>query len=277
MTAINTLLISLLAIAAALPVTAQDAEAEASIADAGPTIDYAVLVSGINGAPEEQQRKDRALLQLERALLSMGVPDQNIVVLADAQSLVATRDHDASAQNIEQAIQGLAQGASSDSTVLFYYAGQTNVVGEVVRLNLRGPDVTHSQLVDWLDTVQAQRFLMVFDCPCAGVFIEPLTGPGRIILCAARVDQPYSTRFSDFFVPAWTSLVADANSDGRVSLLEAFRYASEQVDALYDEADLRKTEIPLLEDNGDGTPSQRPWAFVSDAQDGAAAAEFVVR
>lgn len=259
----------------ALSAVAQDLDAPSAAHRDGPVFDYAVLLSGLNGAPEEQQRKSRALLQLERALRTAGVPDQNIVILADAPSLVAGLK--ATAENLEQAIEALAERATPDSTVLFFFAGQTNIVNDIVRVNLPGHDVTHLELAQWLNKVRAGRFLLVFDCPCAGVFTEPLTGPGRIILCAARADQPYSTRFSDFFLPAWTSPVADYDNDGLVSVLEAFQYASLQIEALYDQSDLRKTEIPLLEDNGDGVPSQRPWAFVSDAQDGEASRRLFVR
>ena len=37
---------------------------------------------------------------------------------------------------------------------------------------------------------------------------------------------------------------------------------------------LLKTETPLLEDNGDGVASDKPWRFKQDKTDGAAASKF---
>ena len=94
-----------------------------------------------------------------------------------------------------------------------------------MRINLPGPDVTHEELGAWLDRIDASESLVILDCPQAGFAIKRLTSPTRIVICAARSDQPYATRFSDFFVPALTEPASDGNQDGMVSLLEAFQYA----------------------------------------------------
>jgi hypothetical protein len=67
---------------------------------------------------------------------------------------------------------------------------------------------------------------------------------------------------------------SDTDSDGKISLLEAFTFASKQLDDWYFEQLFLKTETPVLEDNADGFPSQRPWRYKRDNVDGRKASIF---
>ncbi|HJO37771.1 MAG: hypothetical protein QGG24_06555 [Vicinamibacterales bacterium] len=51
---------------------------------------------------------------------------------------------------------------------------------------------------------------------------------------------------------------ADANKDGRTSLLEAFEYARREVARVYEQDGLLLTEHAMLDDNGDGEGSDEP-------------------
>ncbi|MGH7654353.1 MAG: hypothetical protein ACREN6_06785, partial [Gemmatimonadaceae bacterium] len=53
-----------------------------------------------------------------------------------------------------------------------------------------------------------------------------------------------------YFVEAFAKDGADADKDGRVSLLEAFRYAALETKRFYDNASLLQTEHPQLADGG---------------------------
>ena len=64
--------------------------------------------------------------------------------------------------------------------------------------------------------------------------------------------QEFETVFGEFFVKAFTEAAADADKNGRVSMLEAFTYASAGVRRWFDEHNQLPTERPLLDDDGDG-------------------------
>ncbi len=68
---------------------------------------------------------------------------------------------------------------------------------------------------------------------------------------------------------------SDGNQDGVVSLLEAFQYACQEIDRVYREQDLLKSESAVLEDDGDGIPSQQPWRFQETGNDGARASKWM--
>ena len=61
--------------------------------------------------------------------------------------------------------------------------------------------------------------------------------------------------FPRFFVEAFAADVADLDKDGRISVLEAYNYASREVKRFYEDEGRMLTETSQLEDNGDGVPS----------------------
>ena len=58
--------------------------------------------------------------------------------------------------------------------------------------------------------------------------------------------------FPEFFIKAFDDAAADLDKNGRVSVLEAFSYASAGVRRWYDQRGQLPTERPLLDDDGDG-------------------------
>jgi len=236
---------------------------------------YALIVGGINKDPEQQQAKDRAIIKLRKMLGGEGnVPADHVRVLVDSSSLVSDPSGPSTAENLRKEIDRLAKALTTSDTFIFYYVGQANVVGGTLRVNLPGPDVTQDELASLIAQVPASRQLIVVDCPGAGLAAAALAKLDRIVICGSRSDQHYSTRFSEFFVPALGDAEADVNADGRISIVEALRLAAERLDRLYREQDLLKTETPLLEDDGDAVPSEQPWLFPENKKDGRRASEF---
>ena len=236
---------------------------------------YVLIVSGINKDPEEQQSKDRAVIKLRKFFeKNKKVQSGWLKVMVCESSFAKKGSEISTAANIEKMLSSFAKQVGESDRFIFYYVGQANVVVDKLRINLPGSDITSEELGGWIKQIKASSVLVVLDCPGAGMAIKHLNGPGRIIVCGSRSDQLYSTRFSDYFVPAIDNITSDTDGDLRVSLLEAFTSASMQIDDLYREGDLLKTETPILEDNGDGVPSQQPWRYEKDKNDGATASKF---
>ena len=236
---------------------------------------HVLVVEGVNKDPEEIQSKEKSAIGLQRIFLKESSSAHSALsLLVPPNSFVRDASGESNRSNLEKSIQEVAGRIEPGEAFLFYYVGQANIVGKDLRLNLPGPDVTHHELAEWLGQVEAATKLIVLDCPGAGMAAEALADPKNILILSARVDQPYSPRFSEFFVPALTNPEADADDDGRVSLLEAFRLASERIDEMFREQDLMKTETALLEDDGDGVPSRQPWKRDAEKKDGARAERF---
>jgi len=236
---------------------------------------YVMIVGGINKDPEQRQAADKAVMVLRKMLLDDGgVAAERLKVLVDITSFARKNAQVSNGENIRNTISEMAKAVKANDRFIFYYVGQANIVNSVLRLNLPGKDMTHIELVGELKKIKPAQMLIVLDCPGAGLAVKPLTVKNRIIVCAARSDQPYSPRFSEYFLPALVDEAADTDLDEKVSLLEAFTLASKNIHELYEKQELLKTETPLLEDDGDGIPSQQPWQYKIDKNDGLKASKF---
>jgi hypothetical protein len=146
--------------------------------------------------------------------------------------------------------------------------------GREAKFNLRGPDVSATELASWLKPFE--RPLAVINCTSSsGPFMNKLAGPGRIVITATRSGSELNyARFGDYFSASIADLAADLDKDGQTSLLEAYLAASHRTEEFYKQEARLATEHALLDDNGDGLGTPAAWfegiRAVKRAKDGAA-------
>jgi hypothetical protein len=218
---------------------------------------FAVVVGGISKDANDRAAQDKTLADLQKYLSTR------------AKSVQAA----STASSVKDAFDKLAAAAGPQDRLVFWYVGQANAVGGKLRFNLPGPDITHEDLAALLARIKAGTILVVLDCPNAAMAVKMLSSPGRVIVCASTQDQSYGTQFSRHFVPALLASESDADKDGRVSILEAFAAAARRIEQWYRDKQILPTETPCLDDNGDGTASERPWSRAESA-DGVVASKL---
>jgi hypothetical protein len=131
--------------------------------------------------------------------------------------------------------------------------------GKEARFNLRGPDVSATELTTWLQPFR--RPLALIDTSSSSApFLNKLSATNRVIITATRSGNEQNiTRFGQYFAEAITSPDADLDKDGQVSLLEAFLIASRRTSEFYKVEGRIATEHALIDDNGDGLGTQADW------------------
>ena len=131
--------------------------------------------------------------------------------------------------------------------------------GKSAKFNFRGPDADVETFVRWLN--RFERPLAFIQCASAsGPFLKALSGPNRVVMTATQSGFEYNfARFGDFLSQAILEPEADLDKDQQVSLLEAYLFASKQVNAYYEQAGRLATEHALLDDNGDGLGTPADW------------------
>ena len=89
----------------------------------------------------------------------------------------------------------------------------------------------------------------------SGDFVPVLSGPGRVVVTATRsaVEKNESV-FAGLFAQALASDLADADKDGRVSVLEAFRFTTREVAKVYESSGRMQTEHAQLSDSTPSAP-----------------------
>ncbi len=263
---------AMIAIILAVTATGIDASSAEST-ESGDT--HALIVTGINKNLKDRQTKDKAVLDLCAFLLdSASIKSDHLATLANSRAMVDKDSQVATAGNVKARIDAISDVVKAGDRFIFYYVGQANIADGKLRINLPGADITHEQLAQWLSRIKASSVLIVLDCPGAGLAVKALAGKDRIVIAGCTAEQPYSTRFSEYFVPALADTQSDADEDGRVSLLEAFTAASKKLDDFYRGMGLLRTETALLEDDADGKASDQPWKHELNRSDGLAASRF---
>jgi hypothetical protein len=212
---------------------------------------YAVVVTGASGGPayaEKYDRWRRAFVTILRD--QFAYPDDHIVVLAEQEApgvRPADRDH------VRAALADLAGRVAEDDVVMIVLVGHgTAFVGEAPKFNLVGPDLSSAE---WARLVAPIRGRLVFVNTTAGSypFLRDLAAKGRIVVTATdATSQQFETSFPEFFLGAFGESGADGDKNGRVSIWEAFRYASARVSARFTEQGRLATERALLDDTGAG-------------------------
>ncbi len=175
-------------------------------------------------------------------------------------------------ENMAGALTRIAAAAGPEDRILIVLIGHGTGHGSEVEFNLPGPDLTPEALDGMLIGFPTQTVAVVNTTPSSGPFLPVLSGSNRVILTATRSAQERNeTQFGGFFVEAIREDGSDMDMDGRVSLLEAFQYATGEVDRYYESLNLLATEHAQLDDDGDGEGSRD---LGEDATDGRLAAAF---
>ncbi len=131
--------------------------------------------------------------------------------------------------------------------------------GHTAKFNLRGPDVSATELSEWL--ADLKRPLAVINCAsCSSPFMNRLAGNNRVIVTATKSGYEHNfARFGDYMSSAINDLKSDLDKDEQTSLLEAYLSASAKVAEFYEGEGRLATEHALLDDNGDGLGTPATW------------------
>ena len=139
-----------------------------------------------------------------------------------------------------------------DAVLYVVLIGHGSFDGLDAKFNLAGPDLEAAEW-DALLSRMPGRLVFVNTTSASFPFLERLAGRGRTIVTATEsVVQRYDTVFPEFFVEAFVESAADSDKDGRVSILEAFEFASFSVRQWYQQRGQLAPERALIDDNGDG-------------------------
>src|SRR5436309_11702702 len=167
-----------------------------------------------------------------------------------------------------------AEPKESASDLWLVLIGHGSFDGKEAKFNLRGPDLSATDLAEWLKPFR--RPLAVIDCASSsGPFLNKLSATNRVVVVATRsgYEQNYA-RFGQFVAEAITDPQADLDKDGQTSLLEVLLAASQRVAEFYNAEGRLATEHALLDDNGDRPGPPADWfrgiRAVKKAADGAA-------
>jgi hypothetical protein len=204
-----------------------------------------VIVSGIGGEPDYEQRFTSAADELDR-IFKAGGPAVHVSTLTGAN---------ATAAQLRDALTAIARGAKPEDDFALILVGHGSFDGVEYKFNLVGPDLTAAQIAELCDKIPAQRQLIVDTTSASGGAVPAFERPGRAVIAATKSGtEKNATVFARYWVEAFQDPSADTDHSGSVSALKAFAYAARKTAEFYDSQKRVATEHAVFNDSGSGEP-----------------------
>lgn len=211
---------------------------------------YALIVSGVSGT-EKFAASQKAWVSSLRSTLQerLGFSTERITVLSEAETGTAI----ANRENVLRALSTLKSRLTADDILLVVLIGHGTYDGAVAKFNLVGPDMDSREWKSSLDG-NAARLVFVNTTSSSFQFVPALAAKNRIVIAATdSAAQKYATLFPQYFIEALDQgAKADNDKNGRLSVWEAFAYASQAVKQAFEKQGTLVTERSVIDDNGDG-------------------------
>jgi hypothetical protein len=229
---------------------------------------FLLIVVGLAGDPEHGELFHKWGGTLAESAGHLGVPADHLVYLVDEpMEGDAHVTGKATVEEINKTFDKFAKQVTAEDAVYVVLIGHGSYDGKTAKFNLPGPDISGADFNAQLKRLATKQIVFVDTSSASGPFINDLSAPGRTIITATRSGaENYSTLFGGYFVDALSGEDADADKNGRVTMLEAFTFAKAAVARAYDKEGLLSTEHAVLDDNGDRIGSADPSATGADAK-----------
>jgi hypothetical protein len=204
---------------------------------------YYVVVAGLGGEPDYEQRFTAAAKDLQR-IFTAARPAAHVYMLIGEQ---ATRTH------LGEMIGEVAGSATADDDFALILIGHGSFDGVEYKFNLVGPDVTAAGIATMCEHVAARRQLIVVATSASGGAVQNLERPGRAVIAATKSGtEKNATVFARYWVEALEDPDSDTDKSDSISAMEAFRYATNKTAAFYDSQKRLATEHAVFNDTGRG-------------------------
>jgi len=211
---------------------------------------HLLIVSGLGGEPQYvEQFHEWGTSMVDAATERFGVPAENVIYLAESPERDPQRiDGISRRDDIGQALAQIAERADADDRIMILLIGHGSADGRGSRINLPGPDITAEELAELLAPFDTQPIVVVNTASASGDFHEALAGERRTIITATRSGMERNeTLFGEFFVAAFAGEGADIDQDGRVTVAEAYEYATRETERAYQAANRLQLEHSRME------------------------------
>jgi hypothetical protein len=208
-----------------------------------------MVVTGVGGEPAYTAAFSRQAQELIAGLQRYGVAPQRITWLSGDSARAQGRPAgQATKARLAQEIAGSLTTARRGDRLVVVYLGHGSDQGEP-RLNLPGPDLSARELGAMVDAWPGPVALVIA-ASASGGFAEALGAESRLVITATKSGfERNETRFGAAFARAFGGEAADADKDGELSLLEAFRFADREVAREYEAGNRLRTEHARITDS----------------------------
>lgn len=218
--------------------------------------DYVLIIGGVGGEKSYYDKFWSATSRFHQLLTQQYgySPEQITFLFEDQGNLPGLVTGEAKRQPILDVFTQLAEKVQPTDRFILFMIGHASRASDGVKFNLLGRDISQQEYTDSINKINAEQQLLIFGFQYSARVVKDISKAGRIILTSSSAREGYSSQvsFGDLFVDAFSESAADANSDGAISIFEAFLWMQKRTDEWYEQEGVIQAEHPHLDDNGDG-------------------------
>lgn len=201
----------------------------------------ALIIAGIGGSPEHEAKFTKWSVGTRDVLVNeMGFAADHVMLLTAQQT---------AKPSIESTFAELKKQLKPQDTFLLFLIGHGSFDLDY-KLNISGADMTGAEYSKLLGTLDVGRVGIVISTPSSGGAFETMGGKNRVVVAAARSGEKEDTVFYEHFLAGLQKSAADEDKDKKVSLWEAFKYATSNVERFYKEQGRILTEHAAISASG---------------------------
>jgi hypothetical protein len=214
---------------------------------------HLVIISGLGGEKKYTTAFNGIAEQLaDAASTRFGIQEQDILWFGeDSVSRLPHFKGQSTKANIEKTMAQLATRAGPGDQIVLVLIGHGSGEGEDSKISIPGPDLSARDFAQLLARFPTQKVAFIDMTSASGDMLPVISGPNRVVITATKSSfERNESQFARFFVDALSKDVADVDKDGRVSLLEAFRYATAETKRVYENETKLQSEHAQFDDMG---------------------------
>jgi len=231
---------------------------------------YALIITGAAASEEIATRFWQWSLALHSTLeRDYGYNNESIVLLHNDGNALGNKsqriDGSSRREDIEKAFFQLGQELKPGDQLTVFLIGHGSSLSDEPKFNIVGPDITGAQFSELLGAFSEQNIVVINTASASYEFSAALSARGRVIVSATRSRaERFDPVFAGYLIEALSDRAGDRDKNGRVSVLEAFIFASQSSLGWYRDQGRLPTERAVLDDNGDATFAMEPDAGTGD-------------
>ena len=212
---------------------------------------YYVIVAGLGGEPDYEQRFNAEAKDLEKLFKASGSSVRTYTLTGQ----------DANSSRLKDTLSAVARSAKPEDDFVLILIGHGSFDGITYKFNLAGPDVSADEIAEMCNRVSSRRQLIVDTSSASGGAIQSLRRPGRAIVTATKSGtEKNATVFARYWVEALQDRSSDTDKSDSISALEAFTYAAKKTASFYDSQKRLATEHAVFVDVDGGQPVREATA-----------------
>jgi len=201
----------------------------------------AIIIQGIGGSDEYDMKFSKWATGTQNALVQdLGFAKDHVVLLAG---------DGAKKESIQKAFDQMKQQVKPQDTFLLFLIGSGSYDTDY-KLSIPGPDLTGTEYGKLIDSLNPARSVVVSGSDSSGALFDKISAKNRVIVASSRATEKEPAVFYEYFLQGLKGLAADEDKDKKVSIWEAFKYATAAVDRFFKEQTRIQTEHAGLGANG---------------------------